>query len=182
MKQLISVTLTILLVSAASVWCAEKPQFGGFAEVSLPLGDFGNVAKTGFGGTVQYHMPFSPNLTGVAAAGYITWGGKDLLDGSFSYNAIPIQAGVRYFFTPQAPLFYLMGDAGIHIVSAKVEFEFGGERFSSSDSETKVSFAPGVGMQFAAGEGLVMDVSLRYQYIDGDLSNLGIRVGALFGK
>ena len=41
------------------------------------MGNFGDVAGTGIGGTAQFEMQFMPQLLGTATAGYIKWGGKD---------------------------------------------------------------------------------------------------------
>ena len=79
--------------------------------------DFGDVAGTGFGGTAQFEMQFMPQLLGTATAGYITWGGKDFrLHSSYSYSAIPILVGAKYYFMPTGG-FYGHGSIRIYFFS-----------------------------------------------------------------
>lgn len=148
--------------------------------VALPIGDWADFANIGFGGTASYEHQFNRNLTGTATAGYLIWGGKeDIPDFKYDYSAIPVLAGVKYFFVPGQG-FYVAGQAGFHFFSVDVESTVPGFQFSSSGSETEFSAAAGLGYEVPAGSKGAIDISAMFNLIS-DLNYIGFRIAYKFG-
>src|SRR5215475_6012472 len=99
MKKLLLLFPVILIATFASAQKGTN-QIGVAFEVGVPLGDFGDAAKTGFGGLLK-------GLYGVGTAGQITFttgytnfGIKDLTsDESGSWWIMPFLAGYRHNFS-----------------------------------------------------------------------------------
>jgi hypothetical protein len=187
MKKLL-VTIVALFLFVGISQAQNKMYLNIGANVALPMGNFGDFAGTGFGGTAQFEMQFMPQLLGTATAGYIAWGGKDvtLLGGkySYSYSAIPILVGAKYYFMP-AGGFYGHGQLGFYLFSADVEtptvsvggFTYGGDLGGSS---TEFALSLGAGYELPLSPKLMLDVSGAYILIS-DLGHVGIRAGVKFG-
>ena len=138
------------------------------AELGMPMGDFGDAASTGFGGSLRYEHPMGDNIGLGLTAGYLMFGGKD--EGP-DWTMIPVQAFLKYYFMEQQSGFYGAAHIGIH--SWSVDYEFG--EASGSD----LSYAPEVGYHLAN-----IDIGLRYQMIASEgstLSYLGLRLAYVFG-
>jgi hypothetical protein len=168
------VIITLFIAFCASATFAQG-RFSLGAEVALPMGDFGDAVGLGVGGTVRYEAPISGNLNWTVTAGFISFM-KKTQDTGFgevesSATAIPIQGGVKYYFTESFSGFYAQGEVGVHMFKVKFDGDFG----EGDASETEVSFAPGVGYHLGN-----IDVSARYQ-IAGDGDYLGIRLAYVFG-
>jgi outer membrane autotransporter protein len=83
---------------------AEEPSISIGVDAALPMGDFADVSKTGFGGTAKFAYPAGPGAITVTA-GYISFSGKSqtvnvggttmTISGSSSY-LIPMKAGYRF--------------------------------------------------------------------------------------
>jgi hypothetical protein len=183
-----------LLIAVAALVCgliqtsdAQVGRFSAGLELALPMGDFGDVAGTGFGGSLRYEYPLGDNIGLMATVGYLTFGEEDLGDfGTYTYSMIPIQVGGKYYFTEQQNGFYAMAELGVHSTTVDVEIPetnfFGiiipGQ--SASESSTDLSFAPGVGYHLAN-----LDFGLKYQIISTEGSStsyLGIRAAYVFGS
>jgi hypothetical protein len=183
MKKLL-VTIIALFVIVGISQAQNKMNLNIGANVALPMGNFGDVAGTGFGGTAQFEMQFMPQLYGTASAGYITWGGKDFGTFSYSYSAIPIMVGAKYYFMPTGG-FYGHGQLGLYMFSVDVDapatsvggFTFGGST-STSDSEFALSL--GAGYELPLSPKLMLDLSGAYIIIS-DLGHVGVRAGVKFG-
>lgn len=178
------VTIVALFLFVGMTQAQNKMNLNIGANVALPMGNFGDVAGTGFGGTVQFEMQFMPQLYGTASAGYITWGGKDFGTFSYSYSAVPVMVGAKYYFMPTGG-FYGHGQLGLYFFSADVEapavsvggFTFGGD-LGGSSSEFALSL--GAGYELPLSPKLMLDLSGAYIIIS-DLGHVGIRAGVKFG-
>ncbi len=93
MKTILSL-LIVVLFSFTSLNAQNKMSLGGGLVVSLPMGDFGESANTGFGATAIFELGFMPQLVGVANIGYISYG-TDVDEVSFS--SVPLLFGVKYY-------------------------------------------------------------------------------------
>lgn len=143
--------ICIAVVSASCFAQSGKNQIGVAGDVAVPMGDFGDAFKTGFGGYVK-------GFYGVGEAGQITFTtgysafkakGSDG-DESATASIIPLMAGYRHNFNG----FYVEPQAGYNIFGAKVKFL--GE--SVSDSEGGFGYALGIGYVVNG-----VDFGVRYQ-------------------
>lgn len=178
MKQTFSFLVVFLFLSGFAFAQNAGVSIGG--NLALPIGDWSDVADMGFGGTATYEHKFSPNLLGTITAGYLIWGGKEDVEGfSYDYSAIPIMAGVKYFFNPKQGL-YAAGQLGLHMFTVDVEFDDPFlSQFSGSESESEFSFAVGAGYEIPVGPKGAVDLNAMFNIIS-DLNYLGFRVAYKF--
>jgi hypothetical protein len=187
-KKFINVVLvSALFLSLVSIHAnaagGGNGRFSVGAELGLPMGDFGDAASTGFGGSLRYEMPMGDNLGLTATAGYLMFSGKtvegvDMAD----WSMIPVQIGAKYYFQEQQTGFYGHVMIGIHSSTVKTpEYTIYGITIpSESVSETDFSYAPEVGYHLAN-----IDIGLRYQMIattGSTTSYLGLRLAYVFGE
>jgi hypothetical protein len=166
-------TKVILIAAFALFMCstvqAQSGRLSLGAELGLPMGDFGDAASTGFGGSLRYEHPMGDNIGLGLTAGYMMFGGKD--EGP-DWTMIPVQAFLKYYFMEQQSGFYGAAHIGIH--STTIDFGDLGDA-----SSTDMSYAPEVGYHLAS-----IDVGLRYQMIATEgstTSYLGLRLAYVFG-
>lgn len=177
---------------------AIGPKLGFGVEASLPQGDFGDVAETGFGGYGRVEMGMVvPGLSMTLSGGYLQHGAKEFdfpdvggipvdADVDVKITMIPIQAGIKYSL-PMVGL-YAFGEAGVHFIGW--EYEVNGETGLipydlDDETYTKFSFAPGVGYERPLGPGLKLDLSVKYQTVSGEneveFNYLSVRGGVVLG-
>ncbi|MFZ0388938.1 MAG: hypothetical protein WAN36_00650 [Calditrichia bacterium] len=170
------VAIVILSLGLLQVVSAEGPLMVGIeGNVAVPMGDFGDAAKTGLGGTAFVEYMATPNMSLSGKAGYLYFGGESE---GFSFSAVPILAEGRYYMGMQGEMRPFLGaQLGVHIFSFKTEFNnpITGEKMEESTSETKFSFAPTIGIRVNQ-----LDISAFYMLISDDPSSLnyvGFRIG-----
>jgi hypothetical protein len=169
MKKLLLLFPVILITSFIKAQKGNN-QIGVAFEVGVPMGDFGDAAKTGFGGLLK-------GLYGVGTAGQITFttgythfGMKDLTsDESGNWWIMPFLAGYRHNFSG----FYVEPQVGYGILGAKYEY------LGASASDSQGAFAWGAGLGYAKNG---FDGGIRYQGLskDGTVSMIGFHVGYNF--
>ena len=172
MKKVLLVLVSAVGLTAASYAQKGTTQIGVAAEVGLPMSDFGDAAKTGFGASVR-------GLFGIGTAGqisfttgYTTYGAKDLPDGmSAHFNVIPLLAGYRHNFSG----FFVEPQLGYGIYGAKVSVDGQG---SASDSNGGFTWAVGAGYAKNNFEGGVRYQSASVQ--GSTMSLVGIHIGYNF--
>lgn len=182
MKQLLSVVLLAVLFTGFINAQSQGISIG--ANVALPMGDFGDAANVGFGGTATYERSFSPNIMGQVYAGYIMFGGEsftdeDFGDYSYSHSMIPIMAGVKYFFQPGKG-FYANGLLGVHIYNFSTDYPDEFDAYENSESSTEFSFGLGAGYEVPVGGKNAVDISAHYMIIS-DANYVGLRLAYRFG-
>lgn len=173
--------LSILLVFFFSLGinnAQNKMALGGGLVVSLPMGDFGDAANTGFGGTAIFELGFTPQLVGVGQIGYIVYGTEsDAVD----FSTIPLLAGIKYFFVPGVG-FYGMGEIGLNFFSTTVEIPsvlgFGGG--SVSETSTEFTFVIGAGYELPVSSNVYLDFNGTFNLVS-DFNNIQLWAGAKFG-
>jgi hypothetical protein len=185
-KVLITIVALFLFVGISQAQNKMWLNIGG--NVYLPMGDFADVAGTGFGGTAQFEMQFMPQLLGTGSIGYLTWGGKDiqLLGGNYSYSssAIPVLVGAKYYFMPSGG-FYGQAQLGLFFFSTTVDvpsYNIGGVTYGggeTSDSDSEFAFSFGAGYELPLSPKLTLDLSGAFLVIS-DANNIGIRAGIKF--
>ncbi len=164
--------------------------YGLNGEFAIPIGDFGDAANLGFGGTGTIQMQTTDNFFLFLRSGYIRWGGKDInvfgVNVSSNYSAIPIMGGGAIYLGSENPRVYLFGELGVHVFKASAESNFldpitgNLQTASASSTETEFSAAPGIGVIF--GEETQVSIAGRFNYVTDKLSYIGFRIGILFGR
>ena len=177
MKTFFSI-LFALFISVGTINAQSKMAVGAGLVVSLPMGDFGESANTGFGATAVFELGFMPQLVGVANIGYISYG-TDVDEVSFS--SVPLIFGVKYFFVPGIG-FYGIGQLGLNFFSTSVDIPeisgFGGG--SASATSTEFTFVIGAGYQLPVGSNVYLDFNGTFNLVS-DFNNLQFWAGAKFG-
>lgn len=172
MKKLV---VMLALIAGSVSFAAAQGRFSVGPEVAIPMGDFGDAVGLGIGASVRYEAPINENLSWMGTVGFISFAKKSIDTGfgdvDLSASIIPIQAGIKYYFTESFNGFYAGAEAGLNLLKAKTSFD--GE--SDSESETKFGFAPQIGYHIS-----MIDISARYQVI-ADADYFGIRVAYVFG-
>lgn len=175
MKKVFLVVLGIGLFSAAAFAQKGKNQISPAVDVSLPIGDFGDVAPVGIGVTVK-------GLYGVGEAGqvslttgYSSFGAKKEIKDALGadklrQSLIPILVGYRHHFDG----FYAEPQIGYGIFASKIK----GGILDGSESDGAFTWAIGGGYIFKD-----FDAGIRYQSSHKDGSSrglIGIRIGYNF--
>lgn len=179
MKRIVSVVIAagaVMMLATTSAHAQVSLGVGG--GVTLPLGDFKDVAKTGWHGVanVGYDMP-----SGLGVRGDFFYG-----QNSFKGNAdgkTKLAGGLGnlvYNFKSASVQPYVIGSIGF--MNVKGEASAGGLTFSGS--ETKIAFGGGAGLKFKAGTDSHIFVEGRYITVntsDNNVNFIPITVGISFG-
>ena len=168
--------LVVAIISFVTFSASAQIGIGGTVGLTLPMGDFGNGLKTGFGFNAIGKYNLSDNMAIGASVGYSSFGtGSDNL----SFGVIPITGLFEYSFGSGAFKPYLGSDLGLYMFRSKVTF-FGN---SSSSSDTYFGFAPTAGATYEFKSNLSFCANLKYNFVMSDNSNstwLGINAGIIF--
>jgi hypothetical protein len=147
MRKVILVFASVLALSAIKAQ-SGKNQIGIAFEVGLPMSDFKDIAKTGFGGSLKYLHGVGTAGQVTLTSGYTVYKAKDAATTYLDHTSIiPILLGYRHNFSGV----YIEPQAGYGIYGSK----FGSN--SSSDG----AFTYAIGLGFAMDQGL--DIGARYQ-------------------
>lgn len=183
MKRIVSVVLAAGVVFALGTTAAQAQVSLGFGGgVSIPLGDFKDVAKTGWNGlaNIGYDLP-----SGLGVRGDFYYGQHSAKGAPSGVSAKWKIAGglgnVLYSFGGAATAHpYIIGSIGF--MDLKATASAGG--VSASASETKVAFGGGAGVKFKAGSRASIFIEGRYLTINTSGSNanfIPITLGVSFG-
>jgi hypothetical protein len=172
------IAFVFIFCASAVINAQNRISAGAGLVVSLPLGDFGNAANTGFGGTAAFELEFMSQLIGVGQIGYIVYGTEsDAVD----FSTVPVLVGVKYFFDPVLGV-YGIGQVGLNFFSTTVQipqiFGFGGG--SVSESSSKFSFVLGAGYEVPISPTFSLDFSGTFNLIS-DFNNIQLRAGGKMG-
>jgi len=186
----VAATMLVAVPVQAQMTASERPiRFGAMTGVSLPIGDFGDVANTGWHltGFGEYRMDnFPATLRG--ELGYHSFGGTRVSAGPFSseasYSMIPITVSAIYVLPSETQRrFHLMGGLGLYRTSADVDYTDEDGSFSFSNSSTDFGINIGGGINFPLGERIDAVAEARFHSIftDGNSSNMiPISIGLRF--
>jgi opacity protein-like surface antigen len=186
MKTTVTIIGLIMLMSffsAPAMAVVGQKGLGGALELAFPTGSFGDVAGTGIGITANFQYGWKPNIDLMAQLGFIRWGGKtNGANWDYSYHALPIQVGGKYFFNEETNRFYVGGLVGFHLFRWSFSYDrpYPYGHYSASSSKTEFSIAPMGGYEMKIGESMMFDASARYQIVSDNLSYFGIRAGLIF--
>ncbi len=188
MKKLVPVLMLVLLMTGIGLAQEGQMKLGVGLELVLPSGSFGDVAGTGFGGTANFLYQLNNQISLSGTAGYISWGGKSFETGlgkyEYSYSAIPILVGGRYYFTEGDARVYGSAEIGMYLFSwtfTSPVYDVGGYSFGGevSESSSEFTIAPGIGYEMKIGDNMNLDLTAKYLMIS-DANNLNVRAGVNF--
>jgi hypothetical protein len=147
----------------------SKSSLGASFEVSVPVGDFSEVAGLGYGGNVRYQYGMDNRGVFTATAGYLAWTSKDLgANTSIKPSAFNIFLGGKYYFTGGL---YGSLEGGLYFVSYTYEGSFVG----ASGNTTRFMLPIGLGFQKNGFE-----VGARYMLLDVNYNAFSFTVGYNF--
>jgi len=127
--------------------------------LQVPTGDYGDLAKTGFGGAVGMDYAVSPAVTLGGTIQYNRNGLSDDLKTALDFVFFPLTAdghytvmhygaNMKYFFTPESKTRpYFTAGGGIYNYKATIEVA----GISGSDSNSDAGINGGFGVMFDAG-------------------------------
>ncbi len=175
MKKLLLLTAisSMLAFSSATAQNSKDPAMNGTklgvgVEFGLPVGDFGDFYNLGVGGSLVLQIPVAANLNFTGSAGYLKFSNDQDALIRYSSAAIPVKAGLRYYF---AENFYGAGELGA--------------AFSTEDNGgTAFAYSPGIGVEFPVANKAAIDLGVRYEGWSKDSrtnSFVGIRAAFNFG-
>lgn len=143
MRTLATVTLTAAFLAFAGPSAAQTFGFGAHAGVSIPTGDYSDVADLGFSGGLDFTLPLAmvtPALSwysSVDVAGHSA--SSEAIDGGFLN--IPVLTGARFDFPLGAIRPFATGQVGVGFVRTPT---IGNQ---SGSTDTNFAYALGGGLQ-----------------------------------
>jgi Outer membrane protein beta-barrel domain len=181
MKRMVSLVLGAVLAMGVTVAAQAQVSLGVGGGVTIPLGDFGDAAKTGWHGlgSLGYNLP-----SGLGVRGDFYYGQHSAKGAPSGVSAKWKLAGglgnVLYSFgSPGGIRPYVLGSVGF--MNLKVTASSGGA--SASASSTKLTFGGGAGLKFGASNTSFF-VESRYLTVNTDGSNanfIPVTAGVNFG-
>ena len=162
--------LMITTVSYAGVSISAGP------EMVVPVGDFGDGAGVGFGGTLRAGYDITPNIYAGVNTGYLQFGEENNLTAS----AVPIEAELRYAFTDFVPGLRV----GALIGTYAWMYDLGVAGADDPDTEWEFAIAPTIGYTYMLNDQLGIDAEGRFQYAGEsggeDAMFFGFRLGLAY--
>jgi hypothetical protein len=200
-KLMVVIAVLALLFSAGQSNAESKMSLSVGGDVLIPMGTFGDVVSTGFGGSVQFQYNVTPLFSAGLTTGYYTWSGKDFTEEGVTitgpnFSGLPVRVFGKYYFMPEsqkmrvygiAELGLFFGSTGDVTIDNPLYGLVPGEPqtiTSPGGSTSDFNYAPGIGVEFPLGGGNTkLDVAVRYDGIatSGETSgSFGARVGVTF--
>lgn len=173
MKKVLLTAVVVLFALTANA----QIKVGIGAGLGLPMGDFGDGFKSGFGGAVTGKYMLSENMAVGLNIGYYSF--KSKASDDIKLSMMPITGLFNYYFATEGFKPYAGADLGFY--SAKVKSDIAG--FSFSTSETKFGFAPVVGFEYGLGETMNLDVNAKYNMVsDANFVTINVGINMVFGN
>ena len=176
------ITLLIILLSI-SIFAQSRFNAGASFNLGFPSGSFSDLAKTGIGGSAIGEFAFNEKVSTTLSASYQNFPGKgegfavqgEVYD--FSVNAIPVLAGVRYYFSQE---FFGTFEAGVHFLRVSADiYDVYSEEKVSTDYQAKYGGGIGAGYRYRLAEPSVLEFSGNYQIVQDDFNSFSLRIGIL---
>ena len=166
--------LIVLLISSTALF-AQRPGISIGGNAVFPIGDWSEIASTGFGGSATYEHPLGKNIMGVIYSGYTYFDGSTE---GFSWTMIPLLAGAKIYFTPKQD-WYIAALLGANFVTADFSITLLNEIIEGSESTTEFAGNVNFGYEIKTSEKGAVDISAGYVYIN-ELSYFGMRLAYIF--
>jgi len=187
MKKLMMLMLAVILMAGFSSQSFGQIKIGANAGIGLPMGDFGDGYKMGFGGSVEGKYFLNDNLAIGATFGFYSFKMKDDLltyeksesSADATFTIMPILATVDYYFATEGFKPYVGAGVGLYSWKSKVSVPyFGDVEVTGSD----LGIAPTVGFCYGLSEKIDLNVNAKYNMIFTEGSSttfLGINAGII---
>lgn len=170
MLVMVCVALFPFAASAQDAPEQSKHSLGANAELSIPVGDFSEIAGTGYGGNVKYQYRAMPEGAFTLTAGYLIWSEKDISDiVTVQPKAFTLMAGGKFTISNG---FYGSVEGGLYFL----EYEYTGNYANQLGSTQKFMLPIGIGYEKSGFE-----AGARYMLLDVDLPAFSLTVGYNFG-
>jgi hypothetical protein len=139
--------------------------------VNLPVGEWGDVANTGFGGSATYEHPMGKNVMGVIYTGYSYFDGVS--EGN-SWSMIPLLAGVKYYLSNKQDWYFgfLMG---VNFIT----HDYSNILITGSDNSAYFAGNANFGYELKTSEKGALDISAGFMFINQQ-SFIGLRAAYIF--
>lgn len=159
-----------LIASAQEATAQSKHTLGANAELSVPVGDFSNVAGIGYGGNVKYQYRAMPEGAFTVTAGYLIWTEKELSSlVTVQPSAFTVMLGGKFVI---ADGFYGSVEGGLYFL----EYSYEGNYADKLGSTDRFMLPVGIGYEKSGFE-----VGARYMLLDTELPAFSLTVGYNFG-
>jgi hypothetical protein len=145
-------------------------------DVAIPVGDLGDIAKTGHNWSLFGEYPLNKEISLQLLTGYMIMAvdmepiaaqGQVV---TFNLKSIPLKGAVKYFFYEDV---FLQGELGVSFikVSALLEDFNANATNESTDFQAKFTLGGGIGAAFHLSEQSLLNLTGKYMYVSGgDLS------------
>ena len=174
---LFAALITVLAAVPALALDFQQKSFYGQGVVTLPMGDFGDVAKLGIGAGVGMTVPHTEQITFRGEISYIYYTTEDFGDADVSVSQIPVMVLGQYNMTDSD--LYLLGGLGLVFSKLDMDVEFSYEGYtysdSASDSSTDLGLVLGAGYNLKPG----MVLEGRFNMVS-DANSVSAHVGFSF--
>ncbi len=165
----------VVLISSVSVF-AQRPGISIGGNAYFPVGDWAEIASTGFGGSVTYEHPLGKNIMGVLYSGYTSFTGSEE---GFDWTMVPLLAGAKFYFSPKQN-WYIAALLGVNFTTANVSITLpDGTTSEGSASTTEFAGNLNIGYEIKTSEKGAVDISAGFVYIN-QLSYYGMRLAYIF--
>lgn len=175
-------SLFIFLITT-SIFSQSRFNAGASFNIGFPSSALANLAETGIGGSAIGEYAFNEKVSATLSASYQNFPGKgegfavqgEVYD--FSINAIPVLAGVRYYFSPE---FFGTFETGVNFLRVTADiYDVYSEEKISTNYEAKYCGGIGAGYRYRLAEPSVLEISGNYQLVQDDFNYFSLRIGIL---
>jgi hypothetical protein len=147
----------------------NKMSLGANFELSVPVGNFTNVAGTGYGGNLRCQFASDSRTVFTGTVGYLVWGKKDLTaNTSVQPKAFNFFVGGKYYF---ANGFYGSLEGGIYFLS----YTYEGTVLGAKEDQGWFLIPIGIGYQKSGFE-----LGVRYMLLAVDIKSFSFTLGYNF--
>ncbi len=193
MKKFIAALTILISLSSLSIAQSGNMAVGFNGTMSIPIGDFNDIAKMGFGASGSFFFKLSDSFEATGTLGFISWGGDKLeltntssSSVSGSFTTIPVLVGGRYIMDGETFLPYVSGELGFHIFSSgDQKVEINDIVVANQKGETNLYFGLGLGVGaiYEVSREIRFDGGLQYNSISGESSigHFSLELGLIVG-
>ncbi len=192
MKKILTISIALFLFSNILFGQMSNTAIGLNGTFSIPIGDFNDVAKMGYGVSGSFFYNLSDYFQFTGTVGYLAWGGdkieigNTILEATEPATSIPILVGARYYLDDKELNPYISGELGLHVfTSAGTKSETGGVETDKVKGETNPYFGFGLGGGFVyeLSNDIKVDSNLQYNIINAEeaIGYFALEIGFIVG-